>query len=98
MKTLADDPALFDDDSADHRIRARRSTALRRQAKGQGHIMEILCTVGHRFLRLPTDVLRAGLPRFDDDVDTLVDFTALVRAAIGFFDVADVAEASAIAA
>ena len=98
MKTPADDPALFDDDGTDHRIRARRSLALRRQAKGQGPIVEISGTVGHRFLRLPTDAFGAGLPRFDDDVDTLVDFTTLARAPVVFLDVAGLADAWVIAA
>lgn len=97
MKTLADDPALFDDDGTDHRIRARRSSALRRQTKGQGHIVEISYTVGHRFLRLPMDGLGAGLPRFDDG-DVLPDFAVLTRAAAVFFDVAGLVDAAALAA
>ena len=98
MKTLADDPPLSDDDGTNHRIRTGRSLALRRQAKGQGHIVKISRTVGHRFLRLPTVVLGASLPRFDDDVETLMDFTGLIRAAVVFLDMAGLADASAIAA
>lgn len=60
--------------------------------------MEISCTVGHRFLRLPTDVLGDGLARFDSDVGILGDFTVLTRAAAVFLDVAGLADAWAIAA
>ncbi len=51
MKPLPDYPALFDDQSPDHRIWTGRSTALGRQAKGQEHVVVILLAVGHRFLR-----------------------------------------------
>ena len=98
MKTLADDPALFDDDGADHRIRACRSLALRRQAKGQGHIVEILCTISHRFLRLPTDSLDAGFARFDDDKDVFLDFAVFTRAVAALLDKAGLADVSAMAA
>jgi hypothetical protein len=99
MKTLADDPALFDDDGTDHRIRTRRSLALHRQAKGQGHIVEISCAVGHRFLRLPEGRLEAGLACFKD-FDTFPDFTvALADTFAAFFGAAgDLASAAAIAA
>lgn len=99
MKTPADDPALFDDDGTDHRIRARRALALRRQAKGQGHIVEISCTVGHRFLRLPEGRLGAGLDSFKD-FDTFADFTAALADTFTIFlgAAGDLASAAAIAA
>lgn len=39
MKTLSDDAALFDDDGADHRIRAGRPPSLLGKTKSQRHIM-----------------------------------------------------------
>lgn len=69
MKTLADDTALADDHSANHRIRTGCLPSLRRKAKGQGHVVEILCATNHRFARPAEDrrPVRAGFADFARD-------------------------------
>ncbi len=56
----SNDLALTNHQGPDHRIRTCRSPALCRQAKGQGHEAEIVCSVGHRLLRRKVDGLRAA--------------------------------------
>jgi len=58
MKPPPDDPALFDNQSTDHRVRAGRTLAPRRQTKGHSHEMKISL---HRFLREAVFDLREGL-------------------------------------
>ncbi len=60
MKSLPDDSAPFDHQGTDHRIGTSRTPALRRQAKGQSHIVEILLALGHRLLRDATLTLAEG--------------------------------------
>ena len=60
MKSLPDDPAVFDDHGTDHRIWAGRTPALRRKAKGQSHVVVILLAVGHRLLRDAAFALAEG--------------------------------------
>ena len=69
MKALPDAAALFDDHGADHWIRTGRPPALRRKAKGQGHVVEILCAANHRFARTAEDrrPVRAGFADFARD-------------------------------
>ena len=77
MITVADDPPIFHDNRTDHRIRARRPPALCRKAKGQGHVVEIACADGHRFLRTTRNrrrVVRADAVDLFRDVDGLDDF------------------------
>ena len=66
MEALADDPAVFHDDGTNHRIRANRPPTLRRKAKGQSHVVEILWEAGHRFLRATRDRLRVVRADFVD--------------------------------
>ena len=43
MISLADDPSMVDDHGSDHRIGARRASAIGRQGERESHIMKILC-------------------------------------------------------
>lgn len=69
MESLADDTALVDDHSANHRIRTGCPPSLRRKAKGQGHVVEILCATTHRFARPAEErrPMRAGFADFTRD-------------------------------
>ena len=58
MKALPDDTAMIYHHGPDHRIRACRPSALRRQAKSQGHVAKIMRAAGHRFLLATRDRLR----------------------------------------
>ncbi len=58
MKPLPDDLPLTNDQGPNHRIWASGSPALCRQAKSQGHEVEILFCTGHRLLRREVDGLR----------------------------------------
>ena len=60
------DLAVLHHQGADHRIRAGCSLAFRRQAKGQGHVLEILRAGRHRFLRVTRDRLRIARADFVD--------------------------------
>lgn len=70
METPPDDFALTNHQGSDHRIRACRSPALRRLAKGQSHEAEILLGAGHRRVRRDVD----GFRDFDGLRATLVFF------------------------
>ena len=77
MKTLPDDLVSLDDHRADHRIRTGRPSALRRQAKGQSHVAQVLNAIGHRVLRATRDRRRLDLALVDftrDEVVAFVDF------------------------
>ena len=58
MVPAADDTTVLDHESADHGIRAGLTPALRREAKRQGHEVEVRGGGGHRFLRVTRDRLR----------------------------------------
>src|SRR5512134_2061734 len=73
MISLSDDPALLHYQGPDHRIRACRPLTPCRQAKGQGHVPEILCAAGHRFLRATRDRLRVARADFVDFARDLED-------------------------
>lgn len=68
VKTLPDDSALAHYHGANHGIRACRSPALRGEAEGHGHVMEVLIEIGHRTLRVARDRRTFGR-----------DFVGLVR-------------------
>src|SRR5262249_28925409 len=72
--STTDDAAVLDDEGADHRIRTGLAPALRREAKRQGHEVEVLCGGSHRFLR----VMR-GLRGCRDDFVFLVSCFAFAR-------------------
>ena len=79
MKTLPDDSVSTNHQGSDHRIRTGRSLALRRQAKSQGHVMQVLIATTHRALRVTRGRRRrdcdlVGFTR--DDAAVLMDFLA----------------------
>ena len=79
VKTLPDDPALTNHYRSDHRIRACRFPALRRQAKGQGHVVQVPSVTTHRALRVTRDRRRRGCDLVGfirDEIVVLMDFLA----------------------
>jgi hypothetical protein len=58
VKSSADYATVLDYQGADHGVRTGLSPALRREAKRQGHEVEVRCSSGHRFLRVTRDRLR----------------------------------------
>ena len=64
MKSLPDNPSVLDDNGSNHGIGAGCPLALRRQAKGQGHVPEVLRADLHRFLRATRERLRIARADF----------------------------------
>ena len=105
MIGLADDAALGDDHGPNHRVGGGLTETLRRKAKSQHHIMEIVCADGHRFLRVVEDGRRDAFVALTAFVDWIAlarravftTLAAFARAGAAFFTVV-LASPSAIAA
>ena len=108
VRTLTDNLTAGDNDGADHGIGTGEAPPLRRETKGQGHVLQIARRRPHRFVRLdrPTTRLLLGLAFTDARVGAFLAVVGFIRVAVldwtffgaTFFGLAFSASASANAA